>query len=437
MPSPDPAARAARVLDLALHGLLALALLASLRALADLHPAAAIRFVSEDHGAESMSAVAWLGGAGVLLGHALVARRARRLGALALAAAAFAAGMEEIGWGQRILGLEVPELFAVHDPQAGLHAHSLFASRRTMPLAFGAVALYGVGLPLAVPRCRALDRLVRRVGLPVLDLRYAPFFAVALGLFVATREATGLLGVDEIAELFLGLGVCLALLGHVASHRRPLGPARAVGASVLGIAGTVVLAAPLVHAFDDPESLRRNLGHHASLELPEMGRLPQALAVFDYLEAHPELQRRSHPVDRARVERLAGDEAAARRTIERGLRDRAAAQAARPDDPEPPRTRGRLLRLLGREDEAAEAFATALAIDGRRLRAQGDDPGVSQIHASRARTLLAMDDLEAARRELARARASAGSRAERARLRRWLRRAEAKRALHREAAPPR
>ncbi len=143
-----------------------------------------------------------------------------------LAVACFYTVMEEISWGQRIIGFESSEFFKEHNQQGETNLHNLLSGpyktvskdilRYTLALGLAGYGLiFPLGLKYDIPFFSWLDR--RGIAAPPLYLW--PFFVVAAFLelkFLSFNEA-------EIAELLVGLGLMMMGIHYrfCDSHRIP------------------------------------------------------------------------------------------------------------------------------------------------------------------------------------------------------------------------
>ncbi len=144
--------------------------------------------------------------------------------------------MEEISWGQRLIGYRPPRYFLAHNFQQELNIHNVF-STHVRVLALKAVILgYGVLLPLAsiaTPVRRHLTRL-RVVSPPA---------ALSFGLSYALYEWYPWKYTGETVELLLGLGFLFAsmVVAHdlprpASREQRVIGPRLSLAwASALGL----------------------------------------------------------------------------------------------------------------------------------------------------------------------------------------------------------
>ena len=154
-----------------------------------------------------------------------------------LAAFCLVVAMEEISWGQRVLGYRPPTYFLEHNYQQELNFHNV-VEMSLRKWALQAVILgYGVALPL-LALVRPLRRLAERVGIVPPPWELAPGFALTAALYAAyPLDWTG-----EWVEAMLGVGFLGAGVTALA-HPVP----RALGLAVLAasLAGVVLLGAGL------------------------------------------------------------------------------------------------------------------------------------------------------------------------------------------------
>lgn len=303
---PEEARRGPVVLSLALGLAFVLLFLAS--------PTAFNWLGSEDNAVEYLSALAALAGAALFAGMALVAHglprnrpnRRLTLGFAALCALVlFLLGMEEISWGQRILGFGTPESFAANR-QGETNLHNFF----TTPIH----TLYRVGswavlilLPFMVtfgPRLRLFDRFddflpppwIAAMAAPVACFNYnawpflptqvvavssllmmaifwrsaqrdgretAPLFAAATALIVVAQAAFLLAGerfvrhwdVTEYQEFFMPFG--LAVLAWVSIERLRAKDAQPAPAP-RGMRGVAPTSEPVEHLSESGLARSRN-----------------------------------------------------------------------------------------------------------------------------------------------------------------------------------
>jgi hypothetical protein len=116
--------------------------------------------------------------------------------------------LEEISWGQRLIGYRPPAYFLEHNFQQELNVHNVASSFLRELVLIAVLGVWGSALPLALRTPRA-SALAQRVGLVTPPLAQAPFFAFSLALYlVYPLPFTG-----EITELLLGIGLLLVGAG--------------------------------------------------------------------------------------------------------------------------------------------------------------------------------------------------------------------------------
>ena len=182
------------------------------------YPVMYVRLISEDNIGESATFLALIT-ASVLFAILFVTSRKKKGGVwhLLLAAGTFFIAMEEISWGQRLLGFHTPDFLQTINFQGEFTVHNISAvapTSLTYRLLGGVFAVYGLVFPLLVAVSQRIRRVVEYVGLPLPPLHLAPIF-MATAYFlnsVTSSVMTPLIKTDEIGELFMGLSLgCLAI----------------------------------------------------------------------------------------------------------------------------------------------------------------------------------------------------------------------------------
>ena len=158
----------------------------------------------------------------------------------------FVVAMEEISWGQRVLGYRPPSYFLEHNYQQEFNFHNVIDSDLRQDAFIGLIALYGLALPLAslLPWLKQWIPRARIVAPPTL---LAPGFAAALWIYIDYPWRFA----GEVVELSVGLGflfaagLCARHLGREFEPQNTPGPrwhdtawvaALAVGTLSLGVA---------------------------------------------------------------------------------------------------------------------------------------------------------------------------------------------------------
>jgi hypothetical protein len=210
-----------RVLSLSLFP----GLLAAFAAVHAADPPAYRALLQEDGIVENATVLVLLAAAALSLACARrIPRGARRFRWFYVAVAAFCVlvAVEELSWGQRLFGFASPQFFREHARQRETNVHNVVEKVAKLPtrgyLALAAL-MYGVYLPLAVPRKPRLAAWAARIGVRIPP----PFLAAgfALAALMQVDYPTGY--EEEIGELFFGLCAALFMLKELAdpAHARP------------------------------------------------------------------------------------------------------------------------------------------------------------------------------------------------------------------------
>jgi len=195
-------------------GLLFLAVLGTYTAFAVWYPVAYIWLTYEDLYGEWAQTYLFL--LALLLSGAIALRGTRqRLFFSLLAIACFYVVMEEISWGQRLFGIETPDLLRRHNLQHETNIHNLLTGpfdtwiKRALEYIL-AVSFVGYGLiyPIIIRSWPWLHAMERR-WLPAPPLYLWPFFVTAAYLELGTLNFNE----AEVAEVLVGASMAL-LCGH-------------------------------------------------------------------------------------------------------------------------------------------------------------------------------------------------------------------------------
>jgi len=119
----------------------------------------------------------------------------------------FVVAMEEISWGQRVLGYRPPAYFLEHNFQQEFNFHNVIDTDYRKLALSAIIAGYGVLLPL-LAIVAPLRRLFDRLGIVVPPLGLLPLFAATFLMYLIYPFGHS----GEWVELMLGLGMLFALL---------------------------------------------------------------------------------------------------------------------------------------------------------------------------------------------------------------------------------
>lgn len=156
------------------------------------------------------------------VGFALAARVQSKSGAatpwltLGLALFSFVVAMEEISWGQRILGYRPPDYFLEQNFQQEFNVHNVFATSLRKTALKATILGFGVILPL-LALAGPVKKFVGRHGPAVAPLGLMPAMLVTFWIYDDYPWRFS----GEIVELMLGLGFLFAALPLLKSFSAP------------------------------------------------------------------------------------------------------------------------------------------------------------------------------------------------------------------------
>ncbi len=155
----------------------------------------------------------------------------------------FVVAMEEISWGQRVLGYRPPVYFLEHNFQQEFNFHNVIDTDYRKLALSSIIAGYGVLLPL-LALVAPLRRLFERIGIAVPSIGLLPLFAATyLMYFVYPFSHSG-----EWVELMLGLGMLFALLPN---GLRPM----LIGWAIVMVLGLASAAATRMQRDEHPATM--------------------------------------------------------------------------------------------------------------------------------------------------------------------------------------
>ncbi len=342
-------------------------------------------------------------------------------GFVLLALGASFVAMEEISWGQRIVGFGSPGVFAEYNLQGETNVHNLIPIRRPLYVAAGiATFLWSILLPLLNRRCARLRDFCNKLGIPVVPTHLWPFFVLAISYLVVYVPLESE-GKAEMAELFLGIAIAALSLDLVLTIR---GGGRVhAGMSTVATVGMIAtvgaLALLLVQFHDLQEGLRWRLNYFATTAYPNAGMYQQAELVFDYINKHPQFLTSETHFRQSLLLAEMGNNRQAEEMLKLALAEQKALM--KPDGLSPYRVAGQVLLLLGRKQEAEAAFVQAIRTDLARLERVRDAGDEVLVRWSLAKTLLASGSSEAAWQQAMMARGLARDRSTQFQIEEWIR----------------
>jgi len=255
---------------------------------------------------------------------------------LALGLGTFLIAMEEISWGQRLFGIPTPDLFQNHNQQSEINFHNLLDSGLKSIFVVMSLGwfIYGVLLPTLCAVNPPLDRLVKRLNLPLPTLSLIPLF-VAPAFFLLFLE---LAFYREIVELFMGFSLMAFAVEQFFSQFRLVNRINSnrwleVIIILVCLLGSFLTAMVLTSFVKTSNGMfHQDLHIMAKVILPDEGRYKQALAIFSFMEKNPSVTRKGLLIDKAHLLRKLGRREEALEVLKQALDLELKLRATRPED---------------------------------------------------------------------------------------------------------
>jgi hypothetical protein len=277
-----------RVIELAIHSLATVLVVALLPHFSRMFPVEFTRFISEDQWGEYATSVAFAFCVLLSLGIVKMSKdRWNKAVWILIALGAFFIAGEEISWGQRIFNVHTPKVWQELNRQGELTLHNLYIFKPEM--LHSLVGLFTGGwllVSLVVFWAPAkIEKYLTFVGFPVIPISLFPFFVLVIYLWFLPSVQRS----DEIGELFLGLSMAILALKHYMRLNYPdgMGEAKAVGLTGLLIALIVAIALVLPQ-FTQNSRWGWPLNHTAAHVYPSSQMFDQSEKIFEYIYANPQ-----------------------------------------------------------------------------------------------------------------------------------------------------
>ncbi|MCK5013093.1 MAG: hypothetical protein KAS66_04690 [Candidatus Omnitrophica bacterium] len=373
-----------------LNTLIAVALWGIIEFLCYRRPVLYTYLVTEDYWGEYGTAVCCLLAAFLIIWAMFRDKSLRKSGYFLFTLGLFFLGMEEISWGQRIVGVETPHIIAQYNFQEEINVHNLF---RPLPLELiAAIVILGwmVALPFLRSKSKMMDRWISKLGIPLVPVQQWPFFILVLVFLfdpVTIRS-------DEIGELFLGFAFLLFAKDILMTTpgKRPLSfvPAPVLGVALMML--TVSMTGVLVSCRANEGYLKKTLNLFAGKFYPKAGAYAQSETVFRFLIGNPQWMTEETLYEYGMVLSSQGKEEEASGIFRRALAREYKRAQENPDKPKPNLRAGRILKLLKREDRARIEFMKAIEKDNARYPEAQEDWEKAEILTSAGKTYFEMED---------------------------------------------
>jgi tetratricopeptide (TPR) repeat protein len=291
-----------------------------------------------------------------------------------LAIGSFLIAMEEISWGQRLLGVPTPTFIKAANFQGEITFHNIRAispDALTCLIVSVGFAVYGFILPVLVSLVLPVRDIVQRVNLPLPSLTLSPLF-VGTGYF---WKFSGLVKGDEIGELFMGIALgCLAVelfvfRRHPETQRKHAERQRDTAISlIIAVMLTVGLLLSVIQG--STGELKNRLNDNAGVRLPERGHYRQAEKIFAYLEKHPELAKEDVLINKSRLLITTGRKEEGMALLEEALRLEFARFIEAQNDPDNLRRIALIYGVLGNEGSSRKFLLSSLDAYDERLKSE-------------------------------------------------------------------
>jgi len=318
----------------------------------------------EDSWVEYATFICYLLASFVIVWAIRINRRFMRLGYVLLCLGLFLIAMEEISWGQRLIGVHIPYIFAQHNYQSEFTVHNLYIFPSEL-LFYYAIMIWVFLVPILNCRFQRLQIFINKVGLPLVPYTLWPYFAFSI--FVLNFYVVIING--EFSEMLLGLAFALFAVEilHQAFEgigRRIWSKGQIRGAMIMVVLAMTFLIIELKPAKKYMKS--HNLHRFATKLYPNHGLNDHAIDVFQYIINHPEHKKYYTLLEYGLfLKNIHSSDAQA--VLLEALQEQKEKIQSQPDKPKPHRMAGKIYKLLDQDDNAKKEFQTALLIDQKRL----------------------------------------------------------------------
>ncbi len=243
-----------------------------------------VRLVTEDSWGEYATFVFYTVAFFLMMGGMSVDRTKLKPGFLLITFCFFFMAMEEISWGQRIIGIPTPELFQALNRQGEINLHNFARVNRPMRFLALIILFWAMGLPLVMNRYEKIRHLVTRLGTPMATKPMWPFFIIACGFILTKPLIRGV----EIGEVLLGLAFCgyaIHFFRTVAGENRCFKVSMIWHILVIGIIVTGFTGF-LVTRWPNPYALRLRYSDFVAEAYPNRGMTSQAKVMLTDMLIH-------------------------------------------------------------------------------------------------------------------------------------------------------
>ncbi|MCZ6820481.1 MAG: tetratricopeptide repeat protein [Calditrichaeota bacterium] len=367
-------------------------------------PVGYVYLVTEDFWAEFGTFVSFIiafcAFTSVLIAH----KDARKLGLILIALGAFFVAMEEISWGQRLLGFSTPEYLLEGNVQGEANLHNI-GSLHSYSNMIIAVALFIWCFPFYIfdRKFAWFHRWIDRLGIPIVPIHLWPFFIIAILLLSFAMLPKS----EEVGELFFGIAIAALSIDLLVTKRqgaRISSMSTSVAISLMFAYG-VIYSGTLIYFFTPPNNIKNSLNMFAAEELPARGLYKQAEIILEFLDRNPEYLDTETYIAYGRLVMTTGRSSDARTVLASALAKQEQFRHNNPNDPVPIRNVAIVLKLLKRYEQAENVFQEAINVDKARLKVVESLTAEIEVQVSLYTTYLEMENCIMATKQLSNIRA--------------------------------
>ena len=284
-----------------------------------LFPVQYVHLIAEDTPAEYATTTAYLAGCLLLLWAMIRNRDARTMMCALLLLFMFFVGMEEISWGQRIIGIETSDFFMEHNHQREFNLHNLSFVRYTKMIFHNGMLAWLLLSWIPWSRLGAFGRLLGWLKVPKIPPHAAPYCILALlfAYFGVIPKS------EELNELLFAFGFGLVSLDILYTTGPKSSPGRSqLMPALVMVAAVAASAVALSIRWPWPDVLASRMNLFAVKEYPRRGLDVQAQKVFEYLVATPQLRNPDTLYNYASFLRKKGEEERAQSLISMAIEEK-------------------------------------------------------------------------------------------------------------------
>jgi hypothetical protein len=245
------------------------------------NPVAYVRLIAEDSWGEYATFVFYALSFILMVASMALDRSKLKPGFVLITFCFFFMAMEEISWGQRIIGLDTPELLSDINRQGETNLHNL--ARVNKPLRFLAVIIlfWAMGLPKLMEKYEKIKSLVIKLGTPMATKAMWPLFILPAVFIIAKPLIRGV----EIGELLLGFAFFYYAVLFFKTTAQEKGVFSVSMGPILSVFCILAVLSTwfFVSNWPNPYALRLRYSDFVADEYPDHGLQKQSKIMLNYM----------------------------------------------------------------------------------------------------------------------------------------------------------